>query len=325
LPTAPGPVLATPGAAERLAQLLNLGEPRRCPAGSEILHAARQGQAAVALVGEQLTDMPALELCRALRQSRAGQDLSLIIVSENYSEAGEESALAAGADEYVDVSQISARLVRRLQARLERAWEREEASPLTGLPGRGRLDRELARRLPQRGALALVALDVRHFKVFNDGYGYERGDQLLRLVAQIILQVLEEQGAPEDVVIHLGGDDFFLLTHPARAEALVREIQARFDERVLDLYDEADRQAGGRVWFTRTGEERWVPLAYLLAVGVTNETEDLRHPGELARIVAELKEFARTTEKKELMWDRRRIHDARRAWQARPQTRKGEE
>ena len=106
---------------------------------------------------------------------------------------------------------------------------------------------------------------------------------------------------------------------------MVREIQARFDESVPELYDEVDRQAGGLFWFTRRGEERWVPLAYLLAVGVTNEAEDVRHAGELAQIVAELKEFARTTEKRELIWDQRRIHDARRAWRVRPKARKGEE
>lgn len=324
-PPAPELVLATPGAAERLARLLNLGEPKRCRAGSEILGAARQGRAAVALVGEQLADMSARELCRALRQSRAGSNLPLIIVSENYVEAAEEAALAAGADEYVEASQINPRLAHRLQARLRRAGEREEANPLTGLPGRGRLDRELARRLPRRGELALIALDVRHFKVFNDSYGYERGDQLLRLVAEVILQVLEEQGTPEDLVIHLGGDDFFLLAPPARAEALVRGISRRFDERVPDLYDEVDRQAGGLLYFTRTGEERRVPIAYLLTVGVTNEAEDVRHAGEMAQIVAELKEFARLVEKREIIWDRRQTHNACAAWQARPRARKGEE
>ena len=63
-------------------------------------------------------------------------------------------------------------------------------------------------------------------------------------------------------------------------------------------------------------------LPWLLAVATTNEAPDLQHPGQVAAVLAELKEFARRTENRQLIRDRRRIHDARTAWALREQ--KGE-
>lgn len=323
--TAPGPLLATPGAAERLARLLDLGAPVLVATGAEVLSAARSGQAAAAIVGEDLPDLTALDLCRSLRTGIAGSGLPLIIVSERFSDPAEEEALEAGADEYVDAAHLGARLVRRLRARLRQAWRRQESNPLTGLPGRGRLDQEILRRLPYPGRLSLVALDVRYFKAFNDRYGYARGDDLLRMVRDILVEVWEEHGEPEDFLAHLGGDDFFLVTRPERDAVLVAEVQRRFDRLVPSLYDEADRAAGGVTVFTRAGEERFVPLAYLSAVAVTNQAEDLRHIGQLAAVVAELKEYARVTENRGLVRDRRQIHEARAAWDRRLATEGGQQ
>jgi diguanylate cyclase (GGDEF)-like protein len=298
-------LLATPGAGEHLARLLDLGAPRLVTRGAEVLAAARAGEAGAAVVGEALEEMSALELARALRAGYAGADLPLIIVADCFTDPAEEQALEAGADEFVDPAQVGARLVRRLRARLRLAWRRQESNPLTGLPGAGALGREVAARLPQRGRLAVVALDLRHFKAFNDCYGYARGDELLRLLRDTLLAVLQERGAADDFAAHLGGDDFFLVTEPDRLEPLVTALQERFDQSAPVLYDIRDREAGGVTVFTRTGEKRLIPLTRLLAVAVTNEAPDLRHPGQISALLAELKEYARGTENSGLICDRR--------------------
>ena len=299
---APGRILATPGPAEKLARALDLGEPTVVVAGAEVLSAARGGEAAAAVVNEALPDMTAVELARRLRAGRLGAGLPLLVVTEAYTDEAEEAALAAGADEYVDAAALGPRLLRRLRGRLRRAWEREQASPLTGLPGRGRLEQELAQRWPQAGELAVVALDVRHFKAFNDRYGYRRGDQLLLLVRDVGLEVLERRGEPSDLLVHLGGDDFFLLTHPGRAEALVAPLREEFARRVGALYDATDRQAGGVAGPDRDGGSQGVALASLLAVGMVNGGGAPAHWGELGEALAALKERARRAENNQVVW-----------------------
>ena len=315
-PSPSQPVLATAGPALDLARRLGRGEPMLVATTAEVLAAAPG--ASIAVLGEDLAGAPALDLVRALRQGSVAVGLPVFLVTEAYLEAEEAKALAAGADEYLDASQLTDRVLRRLRARLDRAEERREENPLTGLPGRGRLDRELSRRLPDRGRLAVLALDLSHFKAFNDCYGYARGDQLLLLVRDVLLAALTELGGSGDLALHLGGDDFFLLTHPDRAEALARAVRERFDQLVAGMYDEADVAAGGLYALSRGRERLFAPLAALTMVAVSNAAEDLRHAGQLSQVLGELKEFARASGNKELVWDRRRIHDPRRSWEERP-------
>ncbi|HSN78809.1 MAG TPA: EAL domain-containing protein, partial [Rhodoferax sp.] len=82
---------------------------------------------------------------------------------------------------------------------------------LTGLPNRTQLqDRfKLALNLAQRGggALALMFLDLDHFKNINDTLGHSIGDKLLMEISSRIKSILRE----EDTLSRLGGDEFILL------------------------------------------------------------------------------------------------------------------
>ena len=55
--------------------------------------------------------------------------------------------------------------------------------------------------------LSLILLDLDHFKSINDSYGHEIGDQVLRLVGQI----LRQQRRPRDLIARIGGEEFALL------------------------------------------------------------------------------------------------------------------
>jgi len=71
---------------------------------------------------------------------------------------------------------------------------------LTGLPGRRALNEALARL---SGAYTIAMVDVDHFKRFNDTYGHEVGDEVLRTVATRLAEAL-----PEGTVYRYGGEEF---------------------------------------------------------------------------------------------------------------------
>jgi diguanylate cyclase (GGDEF)-like protein len=83
------------------------------------------------------------------------------------------------------------------------SWSMAYLDELTGLPGRRALDEQL-RQLGGRYVIAM--LDVDHFKHFNDTYGHDLGDQVLRLVASRL-----QQGAGGGKAYRYGGEEFGLL------------------------------------------------------------------------------------------------------------------
>lgn len=104
----------------------------------------------------------------------------------------------------------------RLRARLDTLEARQHYDArhdsLTGLPNRRHLLELLHRvygslRTPEKPAIALLLLDVDRFRVINDSLGYGLGDELLRAIAQRLLDSVQ----PHDVVARLGGDEFGLL------------------------------------------------------------------------------------------------------------------
>ncbi len=98
--------------------------------------------------------------------------------------------------------------------------------PVTGLPNRLLMNERLrqmmlsAQRTHSIVAVALVDLD--HFKLINDTFGHNRGDQLLQTMAHRMLACVRES----DTVVRLGGDEFVLLLSGAgRGEAMSQAIQ----------------------------------------------------------------------------------------------------
>ncbi len=103
------------------------------------------------------------------------------------------------------------RHVMELQQKLEVVRSESLTDDLTTLSNRKHFDRaitKLVRECEDVGdSFALLMVDIDHFKLFNDTYGHQTGDQVLRLVALSIKQTL----SPSDVACRYGGEEFALL------------------------------------------------------------------------------------------------------------------
>ena len=152
--------------------------------------------------------------------------------------------LLAGADDYVTKPFIPEELVARLRAVMSRSTTTRDLNPLTGMSGNSDILREMGLRLASDERFACLYPDIDAFKSYNDHYGFLRGDDVIKTLATIVLEVLEENYSPHHFAGHVGGDDFVILTDPALAEPLASAITKRFDEAVPALYDTGDRERG---------------------------------------------------------------------------------
>jgi diguanylate cyclase (GGDEF)-like protein len=105
-------------------------------------------------------------------------------------------------------------LLRVVASRLydaDRKLARYAPDPLTGLISRRAFHEQYRRTAAtarrRKTGLLLLALDVRHLKAINDGFGYALGDEVLRTVAD----ALAEATRTTDVVARYGGDEFAVL------------------------------------------------------------------------------------------------------------------
>jgi diguanylate cyclase (GGDEF)-like protein len=101
---------------------------------------------------------------------------------------------------------------------------------LTGVANRRRFDQALLQesaRLARVGMpLALLMIDVDHFKTYNDRYGHPAGDECLRQVARLLKRHAKRPG---DLVARYGGEEFAILlanTDHAGARALAEEVRS---------------------------------------------------------------------------------------------------
>jgi diguanylate cyclase (GGDEF)-like protein/PAS domain S-box-containing protein len=116
---------------------------------------------------------------------------------------------------------------------------------LTGLPNRvmlhDRLDQGIAYARRTRDQVAVLWLDLDHFKFINDSYGHRTGDELLTLVAGRLKATVRES----DTVVRLGGDEFvvLMLGVGVGGEAMVSSAARR----ILDALSEPFEVEGRRL------------------------------------------------------------------------------
>jgi diguanylate cyclase (GGDEF)-like protein len=122
-------------------------------------------------------------------------------------------------------------VVRRLEGERESYRGAAMSDPLTGLANRRALSEriryEVARHARQEHSFAVVALDLDGFKLVNDRFGHDAGDEILRDVAAALHDAVREQ----DTIARLGGDEFCVLA-PETGRAGGEQLAARISEKL---------------------------------------------------------------------------------------------
>jgi diguanylate cyclase (GGDEF)-like protein len=139
-------------------------------------------------------------------------------LAERLAVSGEQAALVAS-----DVGGIEDPRLRsafgQLADRVAATWQAATVDPLTGIANRqavlGRLDEELARATRYRRPLAIVMVDLDHFKRLNDTHGHAAGDAVLRQVARRLADSIRAV----DVIGRFGGEEFLAVLPETDADS----------------------------------------------------------------------------------------------------------
>jgi len=112
---------------------------------------------------------------------------------------------------------------------LKITYEQLSANPLTKLPGSISIEEDVNKRIKNKEPFAVAYLDINDFKPFNDFYGFYRGDLIIKFLAETLTESSRVKGEKTDLVGHIGGDDFVLVTIPDKIDPVINEVIQVFD------------------------------------------------------------------------------------------------
>ena len=271
--------------------------------GYEVME-AHDGQEAVNMIKKSTPDllvtdfkMPKIcgdEVCRILKQDILIQHMPIIMLTGKGEVTDKIQGINAGADDYMVKPFEPQELVARVKMVLRRTARDLDANPLTRLPGNVSIINELRIRITKDELFAVCYVDLDKFKAFNDKYGFEKGDEVIKNTARILISSVQEKGTPQDFIGHIGGDDFVVVTTPEKVDDLCKKIIADFTSMVPGLYNKEDLEKGYIIGKDRQKKVRKIPLLSISIGVVTNEKIKINHVGEVGELGAELKEYAKS-------------------------------
>jgi diguanylate cyclase (GGDEF)-like protein len=260
--------------------------------GEAALTAALKEPPDILLLDVMMPHLDGVEVLRRLRANPATAALPVVLLTAKSLSADKVAGLAAGADDYIVKPFDTLELLARVKTTLRRTADIRAASPLTGLPGNHRIDREIAARAQAGIPYAISHVDLDEFKSFNDAYGFQRGDRLLLALSACLISSAAAAGDPTPFLGHVGGDDFVVISTPEQAEDIGQRAVAAFDREVRSHYDQTDLERGWIEVVDRRLELRRHPIV-TVSIGVACSGGDERDPREVVAAAAEMKSWAK--------------------------------
>ncbi|MEO8744031.1 MAG: response regulator [Candidatus Dormiibacterota bacterium] len=274
--------------------------------GHSAHEAAVEWRPNIILLDLMLGDMTGDQILAEIRSDFRTRLIPVVFLTVRNSLKDKVEHLLAGADDYVTKPFIPEELVARLRAVMSRSTTTRDLNPLTGMSGNSDILREMGRRLAEGDRFACLYPDIDAFKSYNDHYGFLRGDDVIKTLATIVLEVLEENYSQRHFAGHVGGDDFVILTDPNLAETIASEVTRRFDEAMPALYDPIDRERGWIESEERNGNTLRTPLVSVSIGIVIAEPGRYTSAASLASRAAEVKGVAKRMPGSKWVLDRRR-------------------
>lgn len=186
--------------------------------GLQALAVSLAQQPDLILLDIEMPDIDGFEVCKRLKADPATRDIPVIFVTAHVDDVTQMRGLELGAVDFISKpinlkivrARVNIHLTLKHQADLLRRLAYVDG--LTGVPNRRyfdqRLHSEWARAARSGAAISLLMIDVDFFKLYNDTYGHQAGDDCLRRVAGVLASGLKR---PADLLARYGGEEFVCL------------------------------------------------------------------------------------------------------------------
>ncbi|HCC37949.1 MAG TPA: diguanylate cyclase response regulator, partial [Treponema sp.] len=215
--------------------------------GVDGLNVAREKQPDLIVLNARIPGMDGFEVFRRIREDRETKTIPVMIVDEQGGDADEEKGLLMGAADYIAGPLRAAVFLARVKVQfriVSQLWTAGRLGfidPLTDIPNRrcfdGRLSIEWPRAIRHGSVISFLMIDVDKFKNYNDTWGHQQGDEMLKSIARVFSFSARRSG---DLAARIGGEEFGVLladTNISSAVRVAEEIRRRVESLVVPTAD----------------------------------------------------------------------------------------
>ncbi|WP_378954662.1 GGDEF domain-containing protein [Pelosinus sp. sgz500959] len=189
-------------------------------------------------------------------------------------------------DKYYGITTIKKLLEKTTHLEINRA---KHSNPLSGLPGNILIEEKLKLVIESEETYSVLYFDLDNFKAYNDVYGFENGDKILCMTAQLIQSQFKNYHMMDAFVGHIGGDDFIAIIKNIDAMLICQRIIDYFDARIRGFYTEEDKSRNYIIAKNRHGVEEHFPIVSLSIAVLSNIGKKFKNPADLAEAASIVK------------------------------------
>ncbi len=241
--------------------LKDFGTIEMADSGKEALEKVNTLNPDLIILDVQMPEMNGYEVCEKIKANDKTSLIPIVFLTANSTNEDEEHGLEIGATDFIrkpiSPKIVSARVsnILKLQQATKKLKLIASTDPLTGAFNRRHLDivgiNEISRSKRYNNAFTILMLDIDHFKVVNDTYGHDVGDQALIETVTVIKNTIRN----EDLLFRLGGEEFAVIlpgTTRLAAFGLAERVRIAISEIVIKTPIE--------------------PLSFTMSIGVAENT-----------------------------------------------------
>ncbi len=271
--------------------------------GAEVFKQLKKNQVDMILLDTRFPDIDGYEICRQLKADKQTEEIPVIFITAQNSVTAEEKGFEVGAVDFIAKPFNAPTVTVRIKNQLKLSAATQElkrlnqlaldANPNTGLPGNNSIFNAIQRVITPKEAVCIVYADLDYFKIYNDTYGFARGDDVIIFTANAIKVALQTASCDDAFLGHIGGDDFVFIVPTAKCIAVTDEIIRRINLEIGDFYSTEDKERGYVTAINREGEEKQHPLVSLSMGGIDLSQRKVATALEVIDICTEMKKAAK--------------------------------
>ncbi|KOA18294.1 phytochrome-like protein cph2 [Clostridium homopropionicum DSM 5847] len=171
----------------------------------------------------------------------------------------------------------------------------KELNPLTGLPGNTIIEKVLNDVRKVNNHSCILYFDLDNFKAYNDVYGFEKGDKLLKFTSKLLQNNLKKKFPFNSFLGHIGGDDYIGIVENSldKCEELCSYIINEFDKNVVKFFNRNDVLNGFIESTDRQGNRTTFNLTSLSIAGLYGNFNNFSSSEEISKLAAKIKKEAK--------------------------------